>query len=156
MVSSAYMWYVSQFQPGKHPTAPNARTTLHELNEAVAGPYLDAAVADFEAKLAAKDPKAITYARHVRRKGQVQVAVDYALSSRPGPKEEEVGEKHIQQVAKTWTKPGVKMVCLNDDVPESVAAARPMLNGAVRNFLKQHYRRASAFELESGDINGCQ
>lgn len=156
MVPSAYMWYVSQFQPGKHPTAPNARTTLHDLNEAVARPYLDAAVADFEAKLAAKDPKAIAYAQHVRRKGQVQVAVEYALSSEPGPRENEVGNKHVQQLVETWSKPGAKMVCLNDDVPESAAAARPMINEAVRSFLKGHYKRASAFELESGDINGCQ
>jgi hypothetical protein len=156
MVSSAYMWYVSQFQPGKHSTAPDSRTILHELNGAVAGPYLDAAVADFEAKLAAKDPKAIAYARHIQRKGQVRVAVDYALSSEPGPREREVGDKHVQQLAETWSKPGAKMVCLIDDVEGSAAAARPMMNDAVRSFLTGHYKGASAFELKTGSSNGCQ
>jgi hypothetical protein len=156
--SGGYMWYVSQFQPGQHPIAPDARTTFSTVNDLKARMYEDAAVADFQARLAALDLRAMAYNKqHAGDKSLEQIAMAYQLHLKfPGPSVAATAQGHLHELITTWCEPGAMNVVLNDDVTKFFAATRPLMNAVVQGFLDARYNRPSSFELLYEGVNNCK
>jgi hypothetical protein len=155
--AGGYPWYVSQFQPGKHPIAPDNRTTFSNVNDATARNYWNAAVADFRASLAAGDPHATAYKQEHEGKTRFdKLALDYVLQSgHGGARLAEAGQKHLHKLTQTWSQPGAKSLVLNDDVTDAFAPIRPLMNAVIRGFLEARYSLRSSFEVSRG-VNGCK
>jgi hypothetical protein len=62
----------------------------------------------------------------------------------------------LHKLIKTWSTPGAKVVCLNDDTSDVHAFALPAVNQAVREFLASQYQKSSRFELRAKHDNGCK
>lgn len=156
--AGAYPWYVSQFQPGKHPIAPDARTTFSTMSDTTAREYWNAAVNDFRASLAAGDPLATAFNQQHAKHWINEVALKYRMQSGrgDGPKCAAVAQNHLHKLIQTWSQPGAKNVVMNDDITDGVAAARPLMNAVIRGFLEARYSRKSSFELSMHNVNGCE
>jgi hypothetical protein len=66
VVPSAYMWYVSQFQPGSHPVVPDTRTSFMSTTTSRGMAYIRAADADFHARVKANDKNAAAFVKTVQ------------------------------------------------------------------------------------------
>ncbi len=73
-----------------------------------------------------------------------------------GPNLAAAAQQHLHKLVQVWSEPGAKMVCLNDDVADAFADARPLINAVVRNFLEARYSRKSRHELSLHNVNGCK
>lgn len=163
VLSVAYQWYISQFQPGSHPTAPDARAGFASLNNWVAKCYEVAAVNDIRVT-----PRAAEYRQRVRKTKATSLAVNAeatvgiavaleaaAAGKPPGRYMAKQIANHTAQLTKAWDQPGRKMVCLQDDADALYDAVRALFNPPVRDFLAARYPTPSQYELPAGKTNGC-
>lgn len=165
LVPSAYMWYVAQFQPGQHPTAPDARTTFSSVDQVMARGGANAARDDFDARLNRNDATAVAHhklhnATSASRMnpyfGLQKIAADYELANGlSGSKTSAWLRQQLHKLIMTRSQPGSKMVCLNDDLTELYGFGRPIVDHAIRGFLAARYSKPSQFELHSS-LNGCK
>lgn len=77
-----------------------------------------------------------------------------------GPKTAAYTRQLLHKLIHTWSAPGAKVVCLNDDTSDMHAFALPALNQAVQEFLASRYPRPSQFESRQLEVqrkrtNGC-
>jgi hypothetical protein len=63
---------------------------------------------------------------------------------------------HTADLSKAWDQPGVKIMCLNDDIDDVYAAVRPLINPTVVDFLASRYPAPSQYELPVGQTNSCR
>lgn len=116
------MWYVSQFQPGQHTTAPDARTSFSTVNSQLLTAFAIAVGQDFDARLAAADSKAQLSHSHCKQTKQYQqnpqvekkrLAMEFEVAGGfNGPKTAAYTRQLLHQLIKTWSAPGAKVVCL--------------------------------------------
>lgn len=163
IIGAAYQWYVSQHQPGDHPTAPEARTFFHTINELTARSYVAAAVADFRSRVAAGDPKALAVDKGLRHDVtwyEMQAAAVFEAgrvsAGDPGLHLSRFATEHLITLVKAWSTAESRMVCLNDDIPDALTFARPLLNTVVRGFLRARYNTPSQYEVFLDGSNGCE
>jgi hypothetical protein len=160
------MWYVSQFQPGLHTTAPDARTSFSTISRQLLTELANAVGQDFDARLAAADAQALALHKQRMETQQYQqspyienmrIAMDFeAAGGFNGPKTAAYMCKHLHKLIQTWTAPGAKVVCLNDDTSEMFSFALPAVNQLVQEFLASQYQKLSQFELHAKHTNGCK
>lgn len=125
ILSAAYNWFVSQFQPGSHPPAPDNRSAFVSLSNYIAKCYTVMAVNDIRT---GKTPKAAQYRAKVLKtkpltmaiNAEYRVGIEAALEAAaagdpPGKYLAGYQKNHTQQLAAVWDGPGVKMVALQDD-----------------------------------------
>lgn len=164
VLAAGYQWFVSQFQPGNHPTAPDSRSAFASLSNYLARCYAVAAINDIRIT-----PKAAEYRTRVRRTKAtnlainaettvgIAVALDAAAAGQMAGNYMEAQQlNHTAQLNKTWDEPGVKMVCLNDDIDDLYAPVRPLINPTVVEFLESRYPTPSQYELPPGRTNVCR
>jgi len=126
ILSAAYNWFVSQFQPGSHPPAPDNRSAFVSLSNYIAKCYAVMAVNDIRT---GKTPKAAQYRAKVKQtkpltmaiNAEYRVGIEAALEAAaagepPGKYLAGYQKNHTQQLAAVWDGPGVKMVALQDDL----------------------------------------
>lgn len=73
----------------------------------------------------------------------------------PGPFVSQWSVSYLRELVNAWSNPGSKIVCLNDDITEPSAAARPLINPVIRRFLQARYSQRSQYELPLQHTNGC-
>jgi hypothetical protein len=154
------MWYISQFQPGSHPTVPDARTSFVSTNKETGRDYMRAAFNDFQARVIASDPHVAAYAAAQNKAPKLlslQQTTDFeARLPQHGPAVLGYQQVHLLYLVRAWLQPGAKMVCLNDDVEESMVGVRPLFQPVIQSFLAKRYSTPSTFELPMGHTNGCK
>jgi hypothetical protein len=154
------MWYVSQFQLGSHPTVPDARTSFVSTGKGTVRDYTTAANNDFQARVNASDPRAAAYAAAQKKAPEslslAQTTEFEARSPQQGPAVLSYQQLHLLQLLKAWSQPGAKVVCVNDDVEESMTGSRPLIQPVIRSFLANRYSTPSMFELPEGNENACK
>lgn len=77
-----------------------------------------------------------------------------------GPKAAAYMRLLLHKLIQTWSAPGAKVVCMNDDTSDAHAFALPAINHAVQEFLASRYPRPSQVELRQlrgvHPDNGCK
>jgi hypothetical protein len=164
VLAAAYNWYISQFQPGQHPAALDSRSTFFSLSNFVAKCYEIAAINDIrvnpkwkEYRERVKHTKRTSLAVNAEATVGIAVALDSAAAGNsPGQYLSKQRANTTAELTRAFDQPGVKMVCLNDDIDDLYAAVRPLINPAVVDFLSGRYPQPSQYELPAGKVNDCR
>lgn len=165
LLAAAYQWYVSQYQPGTHPNLPDAHSSFVAINDMTSRSFLPAALEDLRARQRANDADAeafVTSTEFPTGGYQKQLsmaaaaAADQAAAGHFGPHLTTRASMLKYSLQKAWTKPGAKVVCLQDDLNDAYADARQLIDPIVRRFLASEHPVPSQFELPQGTSNGCR
>jgi hypothetical protein len=163
VIAAAYQWYISQFQPGLHPTAPDSRSTFVSLSNWIAKCYSVAAINDIRInpdflkyRERVKHTKPFSLAINAEATVGIAAALEDAAAGKP-PRQYLVKQRanHTAELGKVFDQPALKIVCLNDDIDDLYAAVRPLINPTVVDFLAARYPTPSQYELPDGRVNGC-
>lgn len=157
VMAAAYEWYVQQFQPGNHLKALGTRDGLIHLGDVMAGRAAFAAVADHHPPQVEGPHNGSRL--HVRRSFHpvvsgspiiheaVAAAVQAARAGMPGARMLLIEREAFFTLNRDWSRPGARVVCLNDDINQGFEFVRPLLNPMVRRFLGSRYTVPSQYEL---------
>lgn len=168
-VWAAYQWYVSQYQPGLHITAPDNQSSWTSINSARAFQILHGAITDFKAALAANDAAAtaIIHANHISNYSEINYHSQAAYGAAWAAMREWEGlppalglrsaaRSLLRVLQEDFKRKGSKVVCMQDDLPDEYSAARQLIDPVVRGFLARKYSEPSQYELPEGVTNGCR
>lgn len=162
-VMAAYQFYIEKLQPGHHPRASDADTLQLSISDSVARHFLLAAQEDIQSRVDAGDADATAIVDALTSadndeflQGVAEFEARMATGTNVGAQFLKQAQSYTQTLFQAWSTPGQKMVCLDDEISDAAAAARPLLNPVVKIFLETLYSQPSQFELPAGATNGCR
>jgi hypothetical protein len=165
LLAAAYQWYASQYQPGSHPTLPDAHSSFLAINDPTSRSWMPAALEDLRTRQRANDTTAdvIVTSMEFQTGGYTKqlsmaaaAAAEQAASGQFGQHLATRASMLQYSLRKAWTKSGAKLVCLQDDLSDGYADARQLIDPIVRRLLASEYPAPSQFEVPEGTSNGCR
>lgn len=158
---AAYQWYISQHQPGRHPTHPDGHFGFVVINDKAALLHMNATLLDFQDRLRTRDPAAITISQTPQYNGrpvfwQAVAAMDMYRNGQYGPHRVNRTTAYQRSLAAAWSQDGTKIICMQDDVSVGYVIGRQLLDPVIVAFLQERYPQPSQYELPAGMSNGCR